>query len=104
MYQLHNCNKCIHYPICVVKKEYEETEQKIIQMDAEVIKDNDFKFSLDIPEGFEIADYTQDGMSYFFSHPNIPVTLVMKITEEPEAKSAVEVLNKNLNKPTKFSL
>jgi len=48
MYQLHNCNKCIHYPICVVKKEYEETEQKIIQMDAEVIKDNDnFTLSLE---------------------------------------------------------
>ncbi len=65
---------------------------------AEKITDRDFGFSLDIPEGFEIADYTQDGMSYFFSHPNIPVTLVMKITEEPEAKSAAEVLNKNLNK------
>ena len=50
---------------------------------TETITDRDFGFSLDIPEGFEIADYTQDGMSYIFSHPNIPVTLVMKITEEP---------------------
>ena len=45
---------------------------------AEKITDRDFGFSLDIPEGFEIADYTEDGMSYVFSHPNIPVTLVMK--------------------------
>ena len=65
---------------------------------AEKITDRDFSFSLDIPEGFEIADYTQDGMSYVFSHPNIPVTLVMKITQEFQTKSAAEVLKKNLNK------
>ena len=65
---------------------------------AEQITDRDFGFSLDIPEGFEIADYTEDGMSYVFSHPNIPVTLVMKITEEVQAKTAAEVLKKNLNK------
>ena len=65
---------------------------------SEQITDRDFGFSLDIPEGFEIADYTEDGMSYVFSHPNIPVTLVMKITEEKNAKSAAEVLNINLKK------
>ena len=65
---------------------------------AEKITDRDFGFSLDIPEGFEIADYTQDGMSYVFSHPNLPVTLVMKITEEPDAKTSAEVLKKNLTK------
>ena len=65
---------------------------------GEQITDRDFGFSLDIPEGFEIADYTEDGMSYVFSHPNIPVTLVMKLTEEKNAKSAAEVLNKNLKK------
>lgn len=65
---------------------------------SEQITDRDFVFSLDIPEGFEIADYTEDGMSYVFSHPNIPVTLVMKLTEEKNAKSAAEVLNINLKK------
>ena len=65
---------------------------------CEKITDRDFGFSLDIPEGFEVADYSQDGMSYVFSHPNIPVTLVMKITNEPEAKSAADVLKKNLAK------
>lgn len=65
---------------------------------SEQITDRDFGFSLDIPEGFEIADYTEDGMSYVFSHPNIPVTLVMKLTEEKNAKSAAEVLNINLKK------
>ena len=70
----------------------------ILPLHAEKITDRDFGFSLDIPEGFEIADYTQDGMSYFFSHPNLPVTLIMKITEKKEAKSAAEVLQINLNK------
>ena len=65
---------------------------------SEQFTDRDFGFSLDIPEGFEIADYTEDGMSYVFSHPNIPVTLVMKLTEEKNAKSAAEVLNINLKK------
>lgn len=65
---------------------------------SEQITDRDFGFSLDIPEVFEIADYTEDGMSYVFSHPNIPVTLVMKLTEEKNAKSAAEVLNINLKK------
>ena len=69
----------------------------VSQAFAEQITDRDFGFSLDIPEGFEIADYTQDGMSYVFSHPNIPVTLVMKITEEPSSNAAL-VLKKNLTK------
>ena len=65
---------------------------------AEPITDRDFGFSLDVPEGFEIADYTQDGMSYVFSHPNIPVTLIMKITGEPDAQDSREVLKTNLAK------
>ena len=69
----------------------------VSQAFAEQITDRDFGFSLDIPEGFEIADYTQDGMSYVFSHPNIPVTLVMKITEEASSNAAM-VLKKNLTK------
>ena len=65
---------------------------------AEPITDRDFGFSLDVPEGFEISDYTQDGMSYIFSHPNIPVTLIMKITGEPDAQDSREVLKTNLAK------
>ena len=65
---------------------------------SEPITDRDFGFSLDIPEGFEISDYTEDGMSYVFSHPNIPVTLIMKLTADPNAKSAKDVLKSNLAK------
>jgi len=66
-------------------------------LSAEKITDRDFGFSLDVPEGFEVADYTEDGMSYVFSHPNIPVTLVMKITNEENADAA-SVLKTNLAK------
>ena len=65
---------------------------------CEKITDRDFSFSLDIPEGFEVADYTEDGMSYIFSHPNIPVTLVMKICNDPTTYSAPKVLQDNLTK------
>ena len=64
---------------------------------SEKITDRDFGFSLDIPEGFEVADYTTDGMSYFFSHPNIPVTLVMKICNEPSSR-ATDLLKNSLTK------
>ncbi len=67
-----------------------------LTVSAEKITDRDFGFSLDIPEGYEISDYTQDGMSYFFSHPNLPVSLVMKITNE--GQNASQALKKNLDK------
>ncbi len=65
---------------------------------CEQIKDNDFGFSLDIPEGYEISDYTEDGMSYVFIHKNIPVTLVMKICEESGLKNSSDILKANLKK------
>ena len=68
------------------------------QLFAEKITDRDFGFSLDIPEGFEISDYSEDGMSYVFAHPNIPVTLIMKITNDMKSKNAGEVLKANLSK------
>lgn len=67
-------------------------------LNAEVIKDNDFKFSLDIPEGFQIDSYSQDGMSYMFSHPNIPVNLVMKLYDGQLSSNSKKVLSDTLNK------
>ena len=31
---------------------------------AEEVIDNDYGYSLDLPEGFSVAEYTQDGFSY----------------------------------------
>ena len=60
----------------------------IANLYAEKITDRDFGFSLDLPEGFEVSYYADDGMSYVFSHPNIPVTFLMKLAAEPQAKGA----------------
>ena len=65
---------------------------------SEIILDKDFGFSLDIPEGFELADSTEDGTSILLSHPNLPVTLAIKIYYQKEYKSSSESLNSALNK------
>lgn len=65
---------------------------------TEQILDKDFGFSLDIPEGFEIQSYTKDGSSYLFSHPNIPVTLALKLTFEDSNSSSAKTLSTALTK------
>ncbi len=67
-------------------------------LNAESISDQDFKFSLDIPEGFQIDSYTEDGMSYIFSHPNIPVTLVLRIYNNLDKTDSATVLKNTLTK------
>src|SRR5574344_308918 len=46
---------------------------------AEEISDPDFGYSLDLPEGFTVADHTDDGMSYLFVHNRMPVQFVIKL-------------------------
>jgi hypothetical protein len=46
---------------------------------AEEAADSDFGYSLDFPEGFSIADRTDDSMSYLFSHDRMPVHLILKL-------------------------
>lgn len=70
----------------------------IFFLNAESISDKDFKFSLDIPEGFQIDSYTEDGMSYIFSHPNIPVTLVLRIYNNLDKTDSSSVLKNTLSK------
>ena len=65
---------------------------------SEIIKDNDFGFSLDIPEGYELSEDSEDGMSFLFSHPNIPVNFVLKITTENSKSDSYDVLKRSLNK------
>lgn len=62
-------------------------------LNAEEIIDKDFEYSLDIPEGYKVAGYTPDGMSYQFKHSFMPVELVLKLysTEVfPDSKNALE--------------
>ncbi len=65
---------------------------------SEVIQDADFGFFLDIPEGYEIANYSNDGLSYIFEHPNIPVTFAMKIYKNDSHKTNNEDVTKNVLK------
>ena len=65
---------------------------------AEIILDKDFGFSLDIPEGFEIADATDDGTSILLTHPNIPISLAIKIYYQQGYKSSSETLDAALTK------
>ena len=65
---------------------------------GEPIHDKDFGFSLDIPEGFKVDTYTEDGMSYAFSHPNLPVFLAMKITSDVSYTSPSVALKQTLQK------
>ena len=64
---------------------------------AEIIKDLDYGFSLDIPEGYNLEEQSSDGNSLLFSHPNIPVTFVIKISNEKSDDSS-QVLQKSLKK------
>ncbi|MBO4534245.1 MAG: hypothetical protein J5726_11210 [Treponema sp.] len=50
-----------------------------VQLFAENISDTVYEYSLDIPEGFELADVADDQMSYHFTHPNYPVQFILKI-------------------------
>lgn len=65
--------------------------------DAEIIKDIDYGFSLDIPEGYTLEEQSSDGNSLLFSHPNIPVTFVIKISNEKSVETS-QVLQTSLKK------
>lgn len=65
---------------------------------AENVSDSVYQFSLDIPEGFELADVSEDQMSYHFKHPNYPVQFILKIYDSPDYEYADDVLSLTLKK------
>lgn len=65
---------------------------------AEIIKDNIYNYSLDIPAGFELDDISPDGLSYLFTHPNIPVQLAIKIYDKQNIQSSPYALETSLSK------
>lgn len=68
-----------------------------VSLFAESVTDTDYGYSLDLPEGYEIKDYSEDGMSYFFQHPNIPVSLILKVVRD-EKTGSNGVLKNQMNK------
>ena len=65
---------------------------------AEIVSDTVYGYSLDIPEGFELNDISDDQMSYHFTHPNYPVQFILKIYDDESYDSASRVLGTTLKK------
>lgn len=65
---------------------------------AEEITDSDFGYSLDVPEGYSVAEYTPDGMSWHFSHDRLPVSLILKLYADGRYDSCDEALSGTLDK------
>lgn len=65
---------------------------------AETISDSVYDYSLDIPEGFELTEISEDQMSYHFTHPNYPVQFILKITDTPVSSSSETILAYTLKK------
>lgn len=64
---------------------------------CEAITDTFFGYSIDLPEGYELKDYSNDASGYYFLHPNIPVSLVIKIVDEKDSDCS-KVLENALKK------
>ena len=69
-----------------------------LRLSAEEVIDNDYGWSLDVPEGFKVAGYTPDGMSYQFKHDRLPVDLVMKLYPDSIYPEAIDALDGTLKK------
>ena len=69
-----------------------------INLFAEIVSDSVYNYSLDIPEGFELNDVSDDQMSYHFIHPNYPVQFILKIYDNPSYTSSGGVLGTALKK------
>lgn len=67
-------------------------------LSAEEVVDNDFGYSLDIPEGYSVAGYTPDGMSYQFKHDRLPVELVLKLYSTDQFSDCTSALKGALSK------
>lgn len=71
---------------------------------SETITDSFFGYSIDLPEGYELKEISEDYRGFYFSHPNIPVSLVVKIVTEEKSNSK-SVLDSNLQKlSTKYDI
>lgn len=71
-------------------------------LNAETVQDNEYEYSLDIPEGFKISGTSGDGMALSFQHEKFPVEFILKIiTDRPETDTE-EILTENLDKLNAF--
>ncbi len=67
-------------------------------LNAEILIDNEFGYFLDIPEGYQIQQSEDNGKSYLFYHPNIPVNLAIKIYSDAQYTGSSQVMKTALSK------
>lgn len=48
---------------------------------AEELLDEKYGYYLDLPEGFQLDSSSDDGLSFLFTHPSMPVELILRIYE-----------------------
>lgn len=65
---------------------------------AEKVTDDDFGYSLDIPECYTITSHTPDGMSYQFRNTILPIDFVLKIYPSDDSQKAETNLKAALDK------
>ena len=53
---------------------------------------------MDIPEGFQIESVDEDGFSYILKHPNMDVSLVLKIYYGKQYKDSMQTMKTALKK------
>lgn len=66
---------------------------------SEEFSDPDFGFYFDLPEGYSLSDFSDDELSYLFTHQVLPCSVVIKITIQKNSNSQNELKNclKKLN-------
>jgi len=55
---------------------------------AETLIDEQFGYTLDLPEGYTLDSSSDDGLMFLFTHPSMPVNLVLRIYQNTDASTA----------------
>ena len=65
---------------------------------AEELSSPTYGYTLDLPEGCQLADKDSDGKSYLFTSKIVPVNMALKIYDKNKFKTSLDALNTTLNK------
>lgn len=65
---------------------------------SEIIQNDSYNFSLDLPEGYVFEGGSKDNKSFSFTHPNIPVSLLIKIYDGKEFFDSKYTLHHSIEK------
>ena len=71
---------------------------KIFFLHAELISSDVFNYSIDFPEGFSIADCSQDERAVLFEHTLLPVQTAIRVWPKSDFKSSEACLSSTLKK------